>query len=70
VLAGEKTPARDIVLLNAAAGLASFSLAHDPEQSQRPLLARLREQLERAEDLVESGRASAKLDEWVAATNR
>jgi anthranilate phosphoribosyltransferase len=70
VLAGEKTPARDIVLLNAAAGLASFNLAHDPEQSQRPLLGRLREQLERAEDLVDSGRASAKLEEWVAATNR
>ncbi|EAR24056.1 anthranilate phosphoribosyltransferase [marine actinobacterium PHSC20C1] len=70
VLAGEKSPARDVVLLNAAAGLTSFELAKDSEQIQRPLLTRLREQLERAEDLVDSGRASAKLDEWVAATNR
>ncbi|EPR75576.1 Anthranilate phosphoribosyltransferase [Leifsonia rubra CMS 76R] len=70
VLGGKKTPARDVVLLNAAAGLAAFDLAKDPEQSQRPLLARLREQLDRAEDLVDSGSASAKLDEWVAATNR
>ena len=70
VLAGEKSPSRDVVLLNAAAGLASFELAKDPEQIQRPLLQRMSEQLERAEGLVDSGRASAKLDEWVAATNR
>ncbi|MBH0083582.1 anthranilate phosphoribosyltransferase [Salinibacterium sp. SWN167] len=70
ILAGERSPARDVVLLNAAAGFASFELAKDPEQSQRPLLARLKEQLERAEHVVDSGLAATKLDEWVAATNR
>jgi len=70
ILAGEKSPARDVVLLNAAAGLVSFELAKDPEQSQQPLLQRLRVQLERAEDLVDSGRAQTKLEEWVAATHR
>ncbi|MGV8877229.1 MAG: anthranilate phosphoribosyltransferase [Rhodoglobus sp.] len=70
VLAGEKTPARDIVLLNAAAGLVAFDLARDPEQSQQPLLTRLRYQLDRAEEVVDSGRASEKLEQWVAATQR
>jgi len=70
ILAGDKSPARDVVLLNAAAGFAAFELAKDPEQRQRPLLVRLGEQLERAEHVVDSGLAHAKLDEWVAATNR
>lgn len=70
VLAGEKGPVRDIVLLNAAAGLAAFALANDPEQQQEPMVARLASQFERAARVVDSGQALAKLDEWVAATRR
>ncbi|KQS22143.1 anthranilate phosphoribosyltransferase [Frigoribacterium sp. Leaf186] len=68
VLAGARGPVRDIVLLNAAAGLVSYGLAADPGQRERPLLARFREQLEVAARAVDSGAAIAKLDQWVAAT--
>jgi anthranilate phosphoribosyltransferase len=68
VLAGERGPVRDIVLLNAAAGLVSYGLAADPSQRDRPLLARFREQLDVAARAVDSGAAIAKLDQWVAAT--
>jgi anthranilate phosphoribosyltransferase len=70
VLAGEPGPVRDIVLLNAAAGLTAFELARDPELLRQPILERLAEQLERAASVVDSGAAARKLDEWVAATNR
>ncbi len=70
VLRGDSGPVRDIVLLNAAAGLASFELSQDPEQLQEPILDRLAEQLERAAHAIDSGAANAKLEEWVAATNR
>jgi len=68
VLAGEPGPVRDIVLLNAAAGLVSFRLAQDPTQVTRPIAERLREQLQVAADVVDSGRAERKLAEWAAAT--
>ncbi len=68
VLAGERGPVRDIVVLNAAAGLVSFELATDPTQLQRPILQRFREKLVVAEQAIDSGAAIAKLDAWVAAT--
>ncbi|ROQ40882.1 anthranilate phosphoribosyltransferase [Frondihabitans sp. PhB188] len=67
-LGGETGPVRDIVLLNAAAGLVSFRLAQDPAQRERPIVHRFREQLEVAARSIDSGAATAKLDEWVAAT--
>ncbi len=70
VLAGEPGPVRDIVLLNAAAGLVSFELARDPELLRQPILGRLAEQLERAASVVDSGAAAQKHHDWVAATNR
>lgn len=70
VLAGERGPARDIVLLNAAAGLATFALAQDPEQQREPIVARLAAGLERAAAVVDSGAAAAKLEQWAAATKR
>jgi anthranilate phosphoribosyltransferase len=69
VLAGDTGPVRDIVLLNAAAGLVSFELAKNPELQRVPIGARLTKQLAVAADSVDSGRAAAKLTEWVAATN-
>ena len=69
VLAGEKGPERDIVLLNAAAGLVSFDLAQNPDHLRVPILDRLAEKLEVAASVVDSGAASAKLQQWVDATN-
>jgi anthranilate phosphoribosyltransferase len=60
VIAGEKGPVRDAVLLNAAAALAAFDA--------RP--ARLHDAvaagMERAAAAVDDGRAAALLDRWVA----
>lgn len=70
VLSGAEGPVRDIVLLNAAAGLVSFRLAQDPAQRDRPIVARFREQLAVAAATIDDGRALAKLDDWVAATQR
>lgn len=70
VLAGESGPVRDVVLLNAAAGLVAFDLAQNPEQLQRPILARLATQYARAAAVIDSGQAELKLAEWAAATQR
>ncbi|GAA4264600.1 anthranilate phosphoribosyltransferase [Frondihabitans peucedani] len=70
VLDGEKGAVRDIVLLNAAAGLVAFRLAQDPAQRDRPIVTRFREQLRVAAEAIDAGLASAKLAEWVAATRR
>jgi anthranilate phosphoribosyltransferase len=70
VLEGRPGPVRDIVLLNAAAGLAAFSLANDPDLQREPIVARLREEFARAADAIDSGAAARKLEEWVAATQR
>ena len=67
-LDGERGAVRDIVLLNAAAGVVSFELSRDPAQVQRPILERLADAYARAERAVDEGRAAAKLDEWVAVT--
>ncbi|WP_167131599.1 anthranilate phosphoribosyltransferase [Paramicrobacterium chengjingii] len=70
VLAGEKGPVRDIVLLNAAAGMVSYRLEEDPAQSERRMVDRFAEQLEIVTDAVDSGAATAKLGAWVAASAR
>ena len=69
VLAGDDGPVRDIVLLNAAAGLVSFELASDPSRVQESILDRFRSQMAVAAQAIDSGAAAAKLDEWVAATH-
>lgn len=69
VLAGDAGPVRDIVLLNAAAGLVSFELCRNPEKLQEPILQRLAAQLVRAAEVIDSGAADRKLADWVAATN-
>ena len=70
VLAGEQGPVRDVVLLNAAAGLTAFARSQDAEQLEIPIRERMAEQLQRAADTVDSGAAAKKLDDWVTATNR
>lgn len=69
-LAGEPGAVRDIVLLNAAAGLVSWDLANDPGEAKRPMVDRFRDRLRTAEDAVDSGAAMATLERWVAATRR
>lgn len=64
-LAGEVGAVRDIVLLNAAAGIVAFELSQDATQVQRPILERLREGHEKASAALDDGRALAKLDEWI-----
>lgn len=67
-LAGERGPVRDIVLLNAAAGLVAWRLAQDPEQSHRDIRDRFEEQIGVAAEAIDTGAATAKLGAWVAAT--
>jgi anthranilate phosphoribosyltransferase len=68
VLAGERGPVRDIVVLNAAAGLVAFELAKDPSQFQRAILDRFRDKMAVAEESIDSGAAARKLEQWIAAT--
>lgn len=70
VLAGEKGPVRDIVALNAAAGLTAFALAQNPGERDRNFLERLAEKLTVAYDTLDSGAAQKKLDDWVNASTR
>ncbi len=65
---GEEGPVRDIVLLNAAAGLVSWELAQDAALAEEDIRARFRTGIARAAEAVDSGAALAKLDSWVAAT--
>lgn len=69
VLAGQESPVRDIVLLNAAAGLVSYELASDPSRVQVSILDRFRSHMEVAARAIDSGAAAAKLEDWVAATH-
>ncbi|MBF0815338.1 anthranilate phosphoribosyltransferase [Microbacterium paludicola] len=67
-LEGEQGPVRDIVLLNAAAGIVAFRLSQDPTQMQRGMVERLVEALGEAAAAVDDGRATEKLDTWIAAS--
>ncbi|NLB46320.1 MAG: anthranilate phosphoribosyltransferase [Microbacteriaceae bacterium] len=70
VLAAEQGPVRDIVLLNAAAGLVAFDLAAVPESADRPILERLEEKLVIAANAIDSGAAADKLALWASSTSR
>ncbi|MGO2111875.1 MAG: anthranilate phosphoribosyltransferase [Pseudoclavibacter sp.] len=68
-LSGEQRGAvRDIVLLNAAAGLVAYELSIDPASADRPIRERLTTKIEVAREAIDSGAAIALLDRWVAAT--
>ena len=59
LVAGQQGPVRDAVLLGAAAALAAHAGGNDP------LVARLRDGLDRAAASLDSGAAAAALDRWV-----
>jgi len=61
LLDAEPGAVRDAVLLNAAAGVAAYDVR------DAPLVERLSAGLERAAEAVDSGKAKAKLAEWLAA---
>ena len=68
VLAGEQGAVRDIVLLNTAAGLVAWDLAKDHTQGERDIRERFAEKIAVAAETIDSGAATAKLEQWVAAT--
>ena len=68
VLGGEEGPVRDIVLLNAAAGIVAYRLFQDATQVQRPILERLAEARDASAEAINSGAALATLDRWVEVT--
>ncbi|BBA96827.1 putative anthranilate phosphoribosyltransferase [Actinacidiphila reveromycinica] len=63
LLAGERGPVRDAVLLNSAAALTALAPADG-----RTLEERIAEGLVRAAESIDSGAAAAVLERWVAAT--
>lgn len=64
VLAGEAGAVRDIVLLNAAAGIVAYRLSRDAGEAQRPIVERLAEALGEAAAAIDDGRAERVLTEW------
>ncbi|GAB4100074.1 anthranilate phosphoribosyltransferase [Sinomonas halotolerans] len=60
VLAGERGPVRDAVVLNAAAGLVAFAA-----EAEGPLAERLGAAVARAEESIDSGAAARALQGWV-----
>lgn len=68
VFAGEPGPVRDIVLLNAAAGIVAYRLFRDPGQVQRPILERLAEARDDAAAAIDEGAAARTLEGWIEAT--
>ncbi|MFP5366110.1 MAG: anthranilate phosphoribosyltransferase [Actinomycetes bacterium] len=65
VLAGKEGPARDAVLVNAAAGLVAFD-----KTAEGPFVERMRRAFARAAESVDSGAAAAVLEKWVSLTAR
>lgn len=64
VLAGERGPVRDAVLLNTAAALVAL------EQTAAPLEEQIQDGMARAAESIDSGSAAGVLERWAAATNR
>ncbi|HEY0186006.1 MAG TPA: anthranilate phosphoribosyltransferase [Cellulomonas sp.] len=67
VLAGDRVPARETVLLNAAAALSAEGSLPGTGAGDGSLVDRLRAGLEHARASVDEGRAAAVLDRWRAA---
>jgi len=66
---GETGPVRDIVLLNAAAGLTAFQLAKDPQQILSPIDERIANNIPVIANAIDSGQARKLLSEWVRLSN-
>ena len=66
--AGEKAPIRDIVALNAAAGITAYELGKLSSADQFNLNESLAKNFATAHLAMEDGRALAKLNQWVELT--
>lgn len=69
VVAGERGPVRDIVVLNAAAALVALDLATDAATAARDIRDRFALAIDRAAAAIDSGAADAKLAAWARASN-
>ena len=66
---GERMDAiRDIVALNAAGGVVAYELAKDASRAEGSLEERFSNAIERAFEALDSGAASSKLSQWIAAS--
>lgn len=70
LFAGETGAVRDIVLLNAAAGLVAYDLANNAALVQTSILERFADKMTVAAETIDSGAAAAKLEEWIEASRR
>ena len=61
---------RDVVALNAAAGLAAYELAKNPDLANLPLQQRLQNALQKTQSTISSGAAMDQLKKWTAATQQ
>lgn len=68
VLAGAPGAARDIIVLNSAAGIVAHLLSHNPAERDRSFVERMADAVTLAQQSIDSGAARAKLDAWVHAT--
>lgn len=68
ILSGATGPARDIVVLNAAAGMVAYDLYKHPASADLGMHERLRAKMDIAEEAIDSGRAREKLEQWSQAT--
>lgn len=66
VLGGDRSPVRDTVLLNAAAGLVAAERGYEGE----PLVDRLSRAYRRAATAIDDGSAAAVLERWIARSRR
>ena len=61
--------AREIVKLNAAAGVVAYEMAHDSSRADVDLDLRFKDAIAKVDAALRSGAASAKLAQWVAASS-
>ena len=70
LLAGERGPVRDAVLLTAGAALAALDAVNTPAGQLPSLTERLAAGIARADEALDSGAAQATLDRWIEATSK
>jgi len=68
LLAGERGPVRDAVVMSAGAALAALDGLDVPKGELPPLTERMRAATTRAAEALDSGAAQAALDRWIEAT--
>jgi anthranilate phosphoribosyltransferase len=69
LLAGERGPVRDAVVLNSGIALATASGLAEPTASRAALATAVRQGMDRAEAAIDSGAGTALLARWVDATS-